>query len=382
MLNFRLEEKRMLENFVNQINKNAKIAIYGAGNAGSGIKEYIEKSRPDIKILFFVDAYKQGTQDGLKIIGLRDLPAHKSLFDLLVVATRRSAHELIEIFDFNDIPFKMISREIEQYYRVKKYLSAQKQVCEFLETEEDKKLYNMLWETYCGGYYEKIKEYAKTKHGISKYHPVRNYNAQYLEYINKDAIKTIFDAGFCNGIQSLAFKKHFRNLKKLYAFEPMYEKFKDENYDFFIQKENFVKIIPMGLWNESKELEFCENIASKSASRIKGSKGIAERKPNETIIKIKTTTIDETKDIEQTEKIDFIKMDIEGAELPALKGGEKTLLKDRPQLAISIYHSIDDFCSIPLYLHGLLKNYTFKIGHYSYDLCETVLYAIPNELKN
>ena len=56
MLNFRLEEKRMLENFVNQINKNAKIAIYGAGNAGSGIKEYIEKSRPDIKILFFVDA--------------------------------------------------------------------------------------------------------------------------------------------------------------------------------------------------------------------------------------------------------------------------------------------------------------------------------------
>ena len=73
-------------------------------------------------------------------------------------------------------------------------------------------------------------------------------------------------------------------------------------------------------------------------------------------------------------------MDIEGSELKALKGGEKTILSDRPQMAISIYHSMNDFVSIPLYLNNILENYTFHIGHYSYNHCETVLYAIPDEL--
>ena len=77
---------------------------------------------------------------------------------------------------------------------------------------------------------------------------------------------------------------------------------------------------------------------------------------------------------------DFIKMDIEGAELSALKGGMSTIKKCRPQLAISIYRSSEDFINIPLYLKENLENYKFRLGHYSPRLSETVLYAIPNEL--
>lgn len=78
---------------------------------------------------------------------------------------------------------------------------------------------------------------------------------------------------------------------------------------------------------------------------------------------------------------DFIKMDIEGAEMPALEGGIKTIQECRPQLAISIYHSNEDFVNIPLYLNKNLKNYHFKLGHYSPWRSETVLYAIPEEIK-
>lgn len=35
---------------------------------------------------------------------------------------------------------------------------------------------------------------------------------------------------------------------------------------------------------------------------------------------------------------------------------------------------------IPIYLHNILKNYIFKIGQYSPDNDETILYAIPEEL--
>lgn len=91
-------------------------------------------------------------------------------------------------------------------------------------------------------------------------------------------------------------------------------------------------------------------------------------------------SIDEYVSENNIEKIDFIKMDIEGAEMKALKGAEQTLIKFRPQLAISIYHSNNDMQDIPIYLHNILKNYIFKIGQYSPDNDETILYAIPEEL--
>ena len=73
-------------------------------------------------------------------------------------------------------------------------------------------------------------------------------------------------------------------------------------------------------------------------------------------------------------------MDIEGAETEALKGAESCLTKHRPQLAISIYHSNNDMLNIPIYLNKILKDYVFKIGQYSPDNDETILYAIPKEL--
>ena len=72
-------------------------------------------------------------------------------------------------------------------------------------------------------------------------------------------------------------------------------------------------------------------------------------------------------------------MDIEGAEYQALIGGEHIIERDRPILAISIYHSMEDRVEIPLYLIRKLKNYYFIIRHHSYTYSETILYGIPKE---
>ena len=52
-------------------------------------------------------------------------------------------------------------------------------------------------------------------------------------------------------------------------------------------------------------------------------------------------------------------MDIEGSELNALQGAEKTIREFRPKLAISLYHKEDDFIVIPDYLKKLNLQYEF-----------------------
>ena len=79
-------------------------------------------------------------------------------------------------------------------------------------------------------------------------------------------------------------------------------------------------------------------------------------------------------------KPDFIKMDIEGSELPALMGMIGTIKNNRPLLAISIYHRPGDIYEIPLFLMKALNDYKFHIRCYGEHLFDTVLYAVPKEI--
>jgi FkbM family methyltransferase len=76
--------------------------------------------------------------------------------------------------------------------------------------------------------------------------------------------------------------------------------------------------------------------------------------------------------------INYIKMDIEGAELAALKGSEKIIKRDLPHLAISVYHKPSDLWEIGLYLSSTYESkYKFFIRNYGHQTFDTVLYAIP-----
>ncbi len=50
-------------------------------------------------------------------------------------------------------------------------------------------------------------------------------------------------------------------------------------------------------------------------------------------------------------------MDIEGAELEALKGAREIIVRDRPKLAISIYHNAEDYVEISAYIKSLVPDY-------------------------
>lgn len=73
----------------------------------------------------------------------------------------------------------------------------------------------------------------------------------------------------------------------------------------------------------------------------------------------------------------FIKIDIEGEELHALFGMQQIIKHYHPTLAISVYHGISDFYTIPQYILSLYKNYRIYFRHYSQGLIESVMFFIP-----
>ena len=68
-------------------------------------------------------------------------------------------------------------------------------------------------------------------------------------------------------------------------------------------------------------------------------------------------------------------MDIEGAELKALKGAREALRKFKPKLAISVYHSLSDYIAIPQYINSLNLGYSFYLNHHTIHSEESILYA-------
>ena len=93
-------------------------------------------------------------------------------------------------------------------------------------------------------------------------------------------------------------------------------------------------------------------------------------------------TVDQLVQDNRLSGVDLIKFDLEGGEIEAVQGMAETIRRFRPQLAISIYHFLNDYWDLASYLMDLCPDYNYHIGHYSYERFETVLYCIPKELAD
>lgn len=91
--------------------------------------------------------------------------------------------------------------------------------------------------------------------------------------------------------------------------------------------------------------------------------------------KAQSITLDKLFDDLNLKKINYIKLDIEGCELEALKGSINVIKSFRPKMAIAVYHKKNDIFEIPQWINALGLGYRFFLGHYTVGLNETILYA-------
>ena len=198
-------------------------------------------------------------------------------------------------------------------------------------------------------------------------------DGQYLEFPNLFRPGTaIVDAGCFDGENTIQFSQWCQgNYSKIYAFEPDEANYRRCEERLKAAGVPNVELLQAGMGRVTGEGDFVG--ALDASSYLKETISIRHNSPLTDLkhTTVKVCALDDVADV----TIGLIKMDIEGAEFDALHGAEHVIQRDRPLLAICVYHRQGDMLAIMDYLHRLVPEYRFWLRHYGPLYCETVLYA-------
>lgn len=179
----------------------------------------------------------------------------------------------------------------------------------------------------------------------------------------------VIDAGGCFGDTALYFANKVGEIGKVKVFEfiPKNIEVFNKNVQLNPKLAPVIELLKKPLWDKSDQnVYYLDNGP--------GSKVELDSFEGETGMTA-TISIDDYVKASQITKVDFIKMDIEGAETQALKGAIETIRNFRPKLAIALYHSSKDFERIPKFIHDLGLGYKFYLSHSTIYGEETMLFA-------
>jgi FkbM family methyltransferase len=160
----------------------------------------------------------------------------------------------------------------------------------------------------------------------------------------------VLDAGANVGVFTR--KALWAGALKVVAIEPAPENLECLRRNFAVEIETGrVVIYPKGVWDKDDVLKL--SVDPTSSARDSFVRSVE----NAQFIDAPLTTIDKLVTELRLPRVDFIKMDIEGAERKALVGGRETIAKYRPRMALCVYHMQGDEIEVPKLVHEAYSGY-------------------------
>jgi len=361
----------------NDIPENANLLIYGAGGRGFRLVNLLTKFRPDIRVIGFLDSHEEKNIDQYKVYRVSSLePLLKEYSQISVIIASAFANQIYcELLKFNlnyiyvvdpyiVTPTKYIFQSIDEIRDFENHIS---DISYLFKKQSNKDFLMCIPDLYRLNKDPKLIYCKLVDFFLS-------LNEQYFDYINKDVIKTIIDGGMENGGTSLRFLHHFSGCT-IYAFEPLEAAVKLSPFYTYIKNCSQINVCFKGLSDEPTSGRLNIDPDCFGGNRITTTQSCQYS------THVETTTIDDYVKNNNISKIDYIKLDIESYEIKALNGARKTIIRDRPQLAICIYHIPEHYYKIPLLVQKICTDYNFYLGFYGIEtFLETVLYCIPKEI--
>ncbi len=352
--------------FVDHLKNKKKVIIWGTGIAGGML--YDSCKRLSIPIFAFTDGsgkdYYSRTFCGATVMDPKDIDADS--FVLVEANVDYDIHKILveRKINYSYIdPFYISDYEYGYSNTIKKVYLDNKDRIEYL--------YDILKD-------EKSKVVLKNVlihraiHKIELLWDVYERN----QYFGNDIIQKVkgsfVDCGAYNGDTLKCFLEQLNGGEYCYyAIEPEEENFNELKGIANKAQKEFIHLYQVGLWDEMKDLYFqLDSITGKETGKIIDTPDVENTSIYD---KIHVDTID---NIIGGGSVDYIKMDIEGAELRALKGGEKTIKNNLPILGISAYHEMNHLWEVPLMIKKLNPKYNIFLRHHMWNMVDTVCYGL------
>ena len=347
-----------------ELNKNDPIYIFGAGNFGRDVAKALLKNK--FNLLGFVESTpKLKSIDALPVLALQDIPVSELSAQLLIGIFNRDvpfdelkAYALKIGFEKIFMPwdiYNFLSEDLGWRYWLSKKNALKSQVSNIQMT------YGLLSD----------EESRQTLLGICRFRlglqdSYASFKHPEKQYFNELTLNRFFglecsyiDCGAYNGDTFLEAGQSL-NLNDAYLFEP------DPN--------NFSQLVSAA--RSSRLRPVCIPMAVADRYQILSFRGGGEGGTisEEGDVHIAAVSLDQ---ILPKSKVDFIKFDVEGAEIAAINGAEELIKRSRPTLVLSMYHRPNDLWEIPALLAKYCHNYKFYLRQHYHNSFDSVLYAIP-----
>ena len=317
------------------------IVVYGMGNGADKLLRRFASLGIEVADFFASDGFVRGHSfHGKRVKSFSEIKAEYPDF-VIVLSFATNRGEVIEMLREIDAEYELFVPDMpvvgdeyfDREYFNNHYAEIEK-AYSLLEDEESRSLYAAVINYRLSG---------KLSYIIDEY----SEKSELYSLIKSDKeIRTVVDAGAYNGDTVRDVLSEIPQIERIYAFEPDRRNYKKlEKY-----REEDARVIAINAAVYSETATGYINASGNRNTSIESSS--YEHKSAE----VAFVRIDEA-----VPSCDYIKYDVEGAELPALIGSESLINKSRPVLLVSLYHKSGDIFSLPLYLDAAHPGYRYYL---------------------
>ena len=339
------------------------IYIYGAGGWGMSLQKLLKTYGIDIVAFFDQNADENDQQKPSPVYNLDRtvIPDYEKNDSLVIIAVKLESqksvayslakHGFRNVTTINGIWHYGCWFEKAELFSL---ITEKENILKCVNIWEDKKSLDV--------YRRQIECYLTRKYNISNQIHGDQYFPRDIHF--RKGYHNFVDCGAYTGDTIATLIHSMGKINKLVALEPDKNNFKKLTSYISHQKERVadnIYLYPCGSWSSSKMVAFNSTRGPSSHISESGDTFLQCVSLDDVLFGFTPT---------------FIKMDIEGAELEAVKGACSTIDNHKPSIAISVYHRIEHTWEIPLLLKRINNDYQFHLRSHEHFNQETVLYAV------
>jgi len=322
------------------------ILIYGMGNGADKLIAKFEELNIPYADIFASDGFVRGHSfRGFRVKSFSEVKEQYPDF-VIVLSFASNREEVIDMLSDIDSSYDMYVPDmpvagVEEYFDKNFYNTNYKSIKEAYELFCDDDSRNCFASVVCYKLFGKMKYLlGAASSREEKYSLINSY---------ADVVKMV-DCGAYNGDTVIEAMRFFSGLKSVIAVEP-----DPRNYKKLLRFSDGVEQIRieahnLALWSECGEGEFSGSGNRNSSIGATSSFEYREEQ-------VRLASLDSL----VTDRVDYIKYDVEGAEAEALLGSVETISRYKPTLLVSLYHRSRDIFALPIYIKNTHPEYRFYL---------------------